>query len=52
LDEALQVASGTNRDIQISKLENYQGARDGRADQNKLLPELDANVLAERRCSR
>ena len=46
LDEAIQIASGANRDVQITKFEIVK-AREGVAQaKTNYLPRLDANVLA------
>ena len=46
LDEAIRVASGTNRDIQISKLEIVKAQETVAQAKTNYLPKLDANVLA------
>jgi outer membrane protein TolC len=46
LDEAIQIASGTNRDIQISKLEIVKAQETVAEAKTNYLPKLDANVLA------
>ena len=46
LDEAIQIANGTNRDIQISKLEIVKAQETVAEAKTNYLPKLDANVLA------
>jgi outer membrane protein TolC len=46
LDEATRIASGTNRDIQISKLEIVKAQETVAEAKTNYLPKLDANVLA------
>ena len=46
LDEAVRIASGTNRDIQISKLEIVKAQETVAQAKTNYLPKLDANVLA------
>jgi outer membrane protein TolC len=46
LDEAVQIASGTNRDIQISKLEIIKARETVAQAKTNYFPKLDANVLA------
>jgi len=46
LDEAIRIASGTNRDIQISKLEIIKAQETVAQAKTNYLPKLDANVLA------
>ncbi len=46
LDEAIRIASGTNRDIQISKLEIVKAQETVAEAKTNYLPKLDANVLA------
>jgi outer membrane protein len=46
LDEAIQIASGTNRDIHISKIEIIKAQEIVAQAKTNYLPKLDANVLA------
>jgi outer membrane protein TolC len=46
LDEATRIASGTNRDIQISKLEIVKAQETVAEAKTNYLPKLDANILA------
>ena len=46
LDEAVQIASGTNRDIRISKLEIIKARETVAQAKTNYFPKLDANVLA------
>ena len=46
LDEALRIASGTNRDIHISKIEIIKAQETVAQAKTNYLPKLDANVLA------
>ena len=46
LDEAIRVANGTNRDIQISKLEIVKAQETVAEAKTNYFPKLDANVLA------
>jgi len=46
LDEAIRIASGTNRDLQISKLEIVKAQETVAQAKTNYLPKLDANVLA------
>ena len=46
LDEATRIASGTNRDIQISKLEIVKAQETVAETKTNYLPKLDANILA------
>lgn len=46
LDEAIQIASGTNRDIHISKIEIIKAKETVAQVKTNYLPKLDANVLA------
>jgi outer membrane protein len=46
LDEATRIASGTNRDIQISKLEIVKAQETVAEAKTNYLPKLDLNVLA------
>lgn len=46
LDEAIQIATGGNRDIQVSKLEIVKAQETVAQAKTNYLPKLDANVLA------
>jgi outer membrane protein len=46
LDEAIRIASGTNRDLQISKIEIIKAKETVAQAKTNYLPKLDANVLA------
>ena len=46
LDEAIRIASGTNRDIHISKIEIIKAQEIVAQAKTNYLPKLDANVLA------
>src|SRR6202040_4246872 len=46
LDEAIRIASGTNRDIHISKIEIIKAQETVAQVKTNYLPKLDANVLA------
>jgi len=46
LDEAIRIASGTNRDIHISKIEIMKAQETVAQVKTNYLPKLDANVLA------
>jgi outer membrane protein len=46
LDEAVRIASGTNREIKISKLEIVKAQETVAQAKTNYLPKLDANVLA------
>jgi outer membrane protein len=46
LDEAIRIASGTNRDIHISKIEIIKAQAIVAQTKTNYLPKLDANVLA------
>jgi outer membrane protein len=46
LDEAIRIASGTNRDIHISKIEIIKAQETVAQAKTNYLPKLDANVLA------
>ncbi|HXJ06799.1 MAG TPA: TolC family protein [Candidatus Acidoferrum sp.] len=46
LDEAIRIASGTNRDIQISKIEIIKAQEIVAQVKTNYLPKLDTNVLA------
>lgn len=46
LDEAIRIASGTNRDLQISKFEINKAKEIVAQARTNYLPKLDANVLA------
>jgi outer membrane protein len=46
LDEAIRIASGANRDIQISKFEIIKAKETVAGAKTNYLPRLDANVLA------
>jgi len=46
LEEAIQVASGTSRDLQISKIEIIKAKETVAQARTNYLPKLDANVLA------
>ena len=46
LDEAIRIANGTNRDIQISKLEIVKAQETVAEAKTNYLPKLDANILA------
>ena len=46
LDEATRIASGANRDIQISKLEIVKAQETVAEAKTNYLPKLDANILA------
>src|SRR6202795_1689797 len=46
LDEAIRIASGTNRDIHISKIEIIKAQETVAQTKTNYLPKLDANVLA------
>ena len=46
LDEAIRIASGTNRDIHISKIEIIKAQERVAQAKTNYLPKLDANVLA------
>ena len=46
MDEAIRIASGTNRDIEISKLEIVKAQETVAEAKTNYLPKLDANVLA------
>jgi outer membrane protein len=46
LEEAIQIATGTNRDIHISKIEIIKAQETVAQTKTNYLPKLDANVLA------
>jgi len=46
LDEAIRIASGANREIQISRLEIFKAKETVAQAKTNYLPRLDANVLA------
>lgn len=46
LDEAIRIASGTNRDIHISKIEVIKAQETVAEVKTNYLPKLDANILA------